>query len=120
MRPAVDDEREIFRQIVRGERPLADLRALGMEIESSSDRRVLRSSHPISVAVDVHDLAKGFLAYRHDPERLKEWAFFVEAADLDFDVSCHPLGETLQSAMWKASFGEPPDEAVVTAIEQLA
>src|SRR5262245_46092764 len=120
MSPALENEKEMLRQIVRGERPLADIRALGMEIESTSDRRVLRMSHPISVRADVHDLAKGFLAYRHDPDKLKEWAFLVEAADLDADVSYHPLGETLQNAVWKASFGEPLEEGIVTAIEQLA
>jgi hypothetical protein len=120
MKPLVENERETLRQIVRGDKPLDDLQSLGMKIELSNEGRLLRASHAISATADVHDLAKGFLTYRDDPDKLKEWAFFVEAADLDLDVSNHPAGETLQNALWKASFGESLDPSVIRIIEQLA
>src|SRR5438552_4171170 len=106
MTSGTNEEREILRQIIRGEKPLTDLEALGIEIETGRDGRVLHMAHPISAAADAHDLAQGFRTYQHDPDKLTEWAFFVEAADLDLDVSTHPAGEALQDALWKASFGE--------------
>lgn len=120
MTPMVDSEKDVLRQIVRGERPLTDLRALGMAIELGGDSRVLRMSHAITASVDVHDLARGFLAYRHDPDQLKEWAFLIQAADLDIDLSSHPAGEWLQDALWKASFGELHDEEADQVLQQLA
>jgi len=120
MTPRVDNEKETLRKIIRGERPLSDLRALSMDIEFGSDGHVLRVGHHISASADVHDLAKGFQTYRHDPEKLRDWAFFVEAADVELDVSSHPAGETLLNALWGASFGEPLSPDAVRAIEQLA
>jgi hypothetical protein len=119
MTRTIDDEKKTIQKVIRGERPLSDLRALGIEIEFRSDGRVLRTKHPVSASADLHDVALGFRTYRNDPENLKLWAFFVEAADVDIDVGSHPAGETLLGAIWDASFGEPLDAAAVQAIQQL-
>jgi hypothetical protein len=111
---------ETVLQVVRGERPWTDLRTVGMEVELEGNRCVVRNPRDVEVTANVHDLAKGFRAYLHDPRKLKEWAFVVEAADVDLEVEGHPAGDTLLNALWRASFGEPLGEDVVKVIEQLA
>jgi hypothetical protein len=114
-------DKEITRQVVRGERPWTDLRKLGIDIQVEGNRCLYDNPRHIHIdaAADVHDLAGGFLAYHHDPRRLREWAFVLEASDVDLDVETHPAGEILLSALWRASFGEPLGEETERLIEQL-
>jgi len=115
-----EDDREMIRQVVRGERPWTDLRAIGMNIQLEGNRCAIENPRQISTTADVHDLAKGFLAYLHDARALREWAFLIEAIDVDLDVENHPAGETLLNALWDASFGNPLHADVVRTVEQLA
>src|SRR5438552_571690 len=101
----MEKEREKILQVVRGERPWTDLDEIGIRVQIQDDRCTFQNPRGIEVAADVHDLAKGFLAYRHDPRKLREWAFVIEASDVDLDVEKHPQGEILLNALWSASFG---------------
>ena len=107
-------------QVVRGERPWTDLRQLGISVQVEGTRYTYHNPRPIEATARVYDLARGFLAYRQDPQRLREWAFILEASDIDLDVAGHPAGEMLLDALWRASFGEPLGEAVFHTAEQLA
>src|SRR5712692_8891459 len=97
------EEHETIRQVVRGERPWTDLRALGLNISLEGNQRTLENPGHLSAAADIHDLAKGFLRHVHDAQALREWAFVVEAMDVDLDVENHPAGDTLLRALWDAS-----------------
>ncbi len=119
MRSTIDNEAEMLREIVRGERPLTDLTMLGLEIESRHTGRVLRTNYPISAKMDIQDVARGFLFYKDDREKLRDWAFLVEAVDSDLNLSENTAGELIGDALWKACFGEPIGADVTQAIEQL-
>jgi hypothetical protein len=110
---------ETVRQVVRGERPWTDLRPLGMAVRFEGGRCVFEDTGPLDLRVDVHDLARGFLAHLHDPSGLKEWAFVMEALPVDLDVEGHPEGETVLNALWSASFGEPLGEDQVEVLKEL-
>jgi hypothetical protein len=121
MNPGREDSQEILRQVVRGERPWTDLGVVGIHVRREGDRHILENPQHISACVGVQDLARGFRTYLPDVHALREWAFLVEAMDVDLgEVECHPEGETLLEALWDASFGEPVSTKALRAIEQLA
>jgi hypothetical protein len=108
---------ESIRQVVRGERPWTDLRALGLKLFPDEGRA--EDIPPVGVTVDVHDLAKGFLTHRNDPRALKQWAFVMEALPTDFQAEEHPAGEAVLDLLWAASFGDPIGEEGVRLLEKL-
>jgi hypothetical protein len=118
MTPAAATEQVVL-EVIRGERPWTDLRALGMDLRP--DKGTAYGLRPVEVKVGIHDLARGFASHRHDPAALREWAFAMQALDADFDaVTSHPSGEEVWDAIWRASFGDPPEEAQVRLIAELA
>ena len=106
------------RQVVRGERPWTDLRALGMKLFPDEGRA--EDIRPLDVTADVHDLARGFLTHWKDPRALKQWAFVMEALPTDFQVERHSAGEAVMDLLWDASFGHAPDKAGIKLLEELA
>jgi hypothetical protein len=109
-----------IRQVVRGERPWTDLQTIGMSIRLEGNQWSVENPSHLSAAADVHDLARGFLAHLANSRALREWAFVVEAIDVDLDAESHPAGETLRTALWDASFGNPISPDVVQTIERVA
>jgi hypothetical protein len=110
---------ETIQQVVRGERPLADLAPLGMKAEPEESRCQFLSSFPSETRVSLRDLAKGFLAHSQDSRGLKEWAFVMEAMPADFATEEHPEGEAVLNALWKASFGEALSESEMELFKKL-
>src|SRR5437879_2569194 len=109
----VEADKEVVRQVVRGQRPWTDLRTIGIDVQLEGDRCTFQNPRDIEARVDIHDLAKGFLAHLHDARNLREWAFVLEASDLEMCLEDHPAGETLLNALWSASFGEPISTDVI-------
>jgi hypothetical protein len=120
MRAESTQEQETLRQIVRGERPLRDLQILGMTWHREGSRCHVDNPRGISAIADVHDLAHGLKTYLPSPEQLREWALFVNAADVDLEVDNHPDGETVLNALWDASFANSIDPKVEELIQRLA
>lgn len=114
------DEQLVMRQVIRGERPWTDLQSVGIGIRLETGRCVLENPPHITAPASIADLARGFLAHRHDPRALREWAFVVEAIDASVDVENHPHGDLVMRTVWDASFGNPVDASVVQIMEQLA
>jgi len=117
---ATAEAREIIQQVVRGERPWADLGLAGIKVRLDGGRCAVENTGQTSARVSIHDLAKGFLVHLHDPRALREWAFIMEGIDTDLDVENHPAGETLLTALWDASFGTPLSDDTLKTIESLA
>ncbi len=113
-------DQEVVRQVVRGERPWTDLRTIGIEVQLDGSRCTFQNPRDVEVSADIHDVARGFLAHRHDAHKLREWAFVLESSDVELRLEDHPAGETLLNALWSASFGEPISEDVFKTLEQLA
>lgn len=117
-----EGDEALIRQVVRGERPWTDLGAIGISIRLDGSRCTVENPRGILAVADAHDLAKGFLGYSRDAHELQKWAYVMEASSpfLDLDVEQHPAGETLLSALWSASFGEPIPDEVLRTVEQIA
>ncbi len=103
--------------VLRGERPLEDLReaGIGLTIEGLM---VLVDPNDVIVIPSAADVARGLLAYEGRGDDRRRWAFAMMAGDfLDLDpLTAHPDGGLLLSALWDASFGDPlPDEARAAA-----
>jgi hypothetical protein len=111
---------EVLRGIVRGERPLADLAAVGVSMRRDGASCSVPNPRRVEVTVDVHDLAQGLLAHRSDPAALRDWALFIYASDVDGEAEGHPAGETVLGALWDASFGNPIAPDVAALLEDLA
>jgi hypothetical protein len=109
---------ELVRLVIRGERPWDDLRRLGIKLNPQAGYAA--DVPPLDVHVDLHDLARGFVAYLDAPDALREWAFVVEALPLDFEAERHPGGESVMDALWSASFGEPLSDAQIELLKNLA
>jgi hypothetical protein len=120
MRAGTTAEQQTLRQIVRGERPLRDLENIGMSWRREGSRCHVDNPRGISAVADVHDLAHGLQTYLPSPEQLRDWALFVNAADVDLEVENHPDGETVLNALWDASFANPIDPKVRETIKRLA
>ena len=120
MSPDSATAQETILQVVRGERPWTDLRALGIDIRLEGDRCQVENPQHLEAVAYVHDLARGLLAHRQDPRALREWAFVMEAVDVDLDVEHHSAGDLVRNALWDASFGNPIAADVWQTIEELA
>lgn len=94
-------------EIVRGERPLHELAAAGIEIRQNGNSQELYNPNGIVVMPDVVDVAKGLLAFRFEPETLRTWASLVLSGSAFIDLTAldsTSLGEILLNALWDASF----------------
>jgi hypothetical protein len=110
---------ELIRRVVRGDQPWTDLRTLGMDLHPETGQA--DNVPPTEVKIDIHDLARGFASHRDDPAALRAWAFVMQSLGADFEaVAEDPSGEIILDALWRASFGEPLDEAQERLIEKLA
>ena len=119
--PRTDDQ-ETIRQMVRGEIPWTQLKAIGISIDLEGNRCKIENPRGIVAKADVHDLAKGLLSYLNNAAELRRWAYLLEAGStfLDLDVEDHPSGDQMLQALWKASFGEPISEDDKKLAQQLA
>jgi hypothetical protein len=116
---------EIVRAVVQGKLPISALRDAGItfevqEIQPGGDRRIkVQLKTPLSVELRPIDIAHGLLAYKDQPEALREWATFL-LSDLDITdltpLETWPEGDELLSALWDASFeGHLKDASVRVA-----
>jgi len=117
---ATHEEQEAILEVVRGSRPWKDLGAFGVAIRLDGSRCSVDNPRHITATASVQDLARGFARFLHDARALREWAFVVEAMDVDLAVEGRPGGETLLDALWDASLGNPIDPKKIEAILQLA
>ena len=120
MTAATITDRETLRQIVRGERHLSDLPALGMTMKMVENRVAVDNPRKVVTAVGIQDLAKGLLTNLGDQVRLREWALFIQAADVDFDLEGEPQGEAILAALWDAAFGNPLEPELPELLQRLA
>ena len=118
---AKSQDEETILEFVRGERPWNELQAVGIRIKLDGDRCEVENPRQIIAVANAHDLAQGLLKYLSDREKLRTWAFIVQAASVfvDLDVEQHPNGEVLLDALWNAAHGNPVAEESVQAAEQL-
>jgi hypothetical protein len=112
-------EQETIRQILRGERPLADLALVDMSLRIEGDRIQVENPRRLGATADIRDLARGFLTYLHDPPALRRWALFLQAADFELDLERQPAGDQVLSAMWEASFGNPITAETLATLRQI-
>lgn len=122
MKSTMTQEQETIRQMVRGEIPWTQLKAVGIFIELEGNRCKIDNPRGIVARADVHDLAKGLLSYLDRPAELRQWAYLLESGSnfLELDVDDHPAGEHILNTLWKASFGEAISEDEKKMAEQLA
>lgn len=99
---------------MRGQLPLSALEEIGIllhiDVKETSDceRRIrLNLNSSITVVPNPIDIAHGLLAYKSDPDQLREWATFVLSASEVIDLApleTWPEGEELLNSLWDASF----------------
>jgi hypothetical protein len=122
--------KDLILKVVRGERPLADLRAAGVTLrfrdidEEGKSREIVVKPHhdpALVVAPTAVDLAKGLLCYQDRPQDLKNWGSFVLGADLiDLEpLESDPQGDFFLDGVWDASFEGHLSERAVQAAERL-
>jgi hypothetical protein len=116
--PETEAPEELVRRVVRGERPWADLRSLGMKLRP--EEGYAADVPPLDIKVGIQDLARGFVAHLQAPHTLREWAFVMEALPTEFEAEQHPSGEAVMDALWSASFGEPLSDVQVELLMNLA
>jgi hypothetical protein len=116
---ATHEEQEALLEVVRGSRPWTDLAAFGVAVRLDDGRRTLTNPRRLTTTASARDLAQGFAKLRHDPAALREWAFVVEAMDVELAVEGDPAGEMLLEALWDASFGNPIDSKRIDAIVRM-
>ncbi len=116
---ATHEEQEAILEVVRGSRPWRDLAALGVVVRLEDGRRTLMNPRGVTATVRFRDLARGFASLHH-AAALREWAFVVEALDVDWEGEGRPGGEWLLEALWDASFGNPIDATRIDAIVRMA
>jgi hypothetical protein len=106
-------QEEIVRAVIQGRLPISALDAAGITLEiqerrSGGYRRIrVQSKAPLNVELRPVDVAQGLLAYRDQPEALRDWATYllsdIDNVDLERLVSC-PEGDEMLKALWDASF----------------
>ncbi len=119
MTPTRERAEDVLRQVVQGKKHWRDLDTIEYFLQVEGEHCSINNPHRWEAAATVFDLAQGFLAFRNDSRKLREWAFVVEALDVDLDVANHPAGETLLDALWRASFGEPLEDEFFQLAEQV-
>jgi hypothetical protein len=106
-------------RIVRGELPLAALTTIGITLRIEQDRCRVENPNRVHVRATVPDLARGVLAHRHDPATLRDWALFIQAADIEVDAPRHPADRILLEALWSAASLTPISPETLAALEQV-
>lgn len=108
-------------QFVRGELDWKKLEGLGVQIAFSKAGQVtVKGRARRVVSPSVRDLACGFLNYRHDQKRLREWASImlavgeIDLAALDHDKA----GEVFLEALWDAAHGDEVENVTFTLAEE--
>lgn len=113
MRSALQDRQRIL-QIVRGERPWADVRSIGMTVTLEPTGYVADVPPGLDDATaGATDVARGLLRHLAQPRELRAWAFVVLTSPINLALEDNPAGETLLDALHAASFGEPVSEEAV-------
>jgi hypothetical protein len=110
---------EIVRGVVRAERSIHELEALGAEFHATSVTRSWTTppDFPL-IEVSLADIATGLLnSSRVDSPG--EWAFTVRAIDLDVADADSPDGETLLDTVWDMAFGNQIDQAALDLATRL-
>ncbi len=120
---------ELLLAVIRGQLPLRALHEAGISVDfefsggESGERRIsVRAGSAIKVSPKPIDIANGLLAYRNQPEELRDWAAFVLAASDIIDLSSleeWPEGDELLSGVWDASFEgrfKPETERVASTL----
>ena len=117
------DPKAIIYQVVRGQRPIADLAHLGIRLQFIDGDFQIECPHMEGVALDISDIAYGLLKYRSSPGDLKKWARLILAgsAFIDFSKCESQTGyEVLLNALWDSlGAGQFSEEAKHLA-EELA
>jgi hypothetical protein len=123
VKTATDPHVQVLQAVIRSERPLTDLRSVGLVFHCDETSEVTKcwveNPQQLSITVDIADLAAGLLAHHDDPLALRAWALFVITADIDFDADRDPAGETVLETLRDASFGGPIEPAVIATLQQL-
>ena len=91
-------------RFVRGELPVESLADIGIRLNLENDSCRVDNPAGIVAQADAPDLAAGMLAHRDDPDKLREWAMFIQAADIELAADDHPHGEVVLDALWDAAF----------------
>ena len=110
---------ELAVQIVRGDRPLADVARLGVSVSITPLFFTLDEPprmRPVVPTID--DVAVGFLTHLREPDELREWATVVlgiTAIDLSA-LHDDPQGEAMFEGLWAASTGEAVGPSALRAI----
>jgi hypothetical protein len=112
---------DIVLAVVRGARPLSDLRLAGIRLDLAGGGVGIGAGDAL-VRPTAADLAAGLVAYaRRDGDR-RTWAFvvltggFADLSALDGDAD----GEVMVGGLWEASFGRPVPDAARARAEMLA
>jgi hypothetical protein len=107
MRPTPEEER-LLRDVIRGERPWADLGAIGICVTMDGETCQVDNPRYLSLAVTLEDLAHGVLAHRRSPETLRRWAWFVQSSPsiYELDIEGDVRGDVFLEALWDLAFGK--------------
>jgi hypothetical protein len=106
-------------EIIRGERPLADMARLGITMSLTAAYFELDSPRGVdSVLPSIDDVASGFLAHLAHPGSLREWATVILGADfIDLiALESDPDGEAIIEGMWEVSSGGAVSPSVMRAV----
>ncbi len=124
-RISMADSRDVILKIIRGERPLVDLKAAGVSLRvrklgQRNQEIEVNPHYDVSLVVlpSAVDLAKGLLSYQGRPNDLKDWGSFVLGADLIQleALESDPDGDVILNAVWDAGFeGRLSDEGTQAA-----
>lgn len=113
-------KRAMILRVVRGLNPWQDLSSLGFQIAFDQNGGSLKQPEGVEAKAALLDLAQGFLTYRQHPKNLQEWAFVMQALDLDVDWDHPQWGQPFADALWQASFGETVFEDFYRLAETMA
>lgn len=113
-------ELDLLLRVIRGELPLRSLGAIGVTVCIEGSRCRVDNPRGLQPQARVPDLAQGVLAHRHDPVALREWALFIQAADIEVDAPRHPAERAVLAALWDAACLNPLGAETVAALERAA
>jgi hypothetical protein len=111
----------LLRQVVRGERPIADLQQLDVRITHNGNVTTIENPRGLVLLATADDVASGVLRYENHPKELREWAWLLLAADTiyDLDLEGDQEGETLLNAVWDLSFGKELSSMAAAAARRI-
>ena len=120
------DERETaIVRVIRGEMPL-------LALEDSPLAPLCASAHPprealldARVQITIQDIARGFMAYRAQPEERYRWAWALLSWDF-IEIEAHEcwrdpasVGGAVLSALWNAAYHLPLDTETIDTVAQI-